>query len=112
MPTQIVSINQVDYKSNTIRIDSPYIYDVIRATEEKRQLDAEKRALKRGYKVINPGYDFLLHSSIATEKDKIAVDLARTIINRILQRGTKNYSDEENEAAEAQKDKSVQVLAT
>lgn len=91
MPTQIISINQVDYKTNTIRVDSPYIYDVIRANDDKRKFDAEKKEAK----LINPGYDYLLHSSIATEKDKIAVDLAITIINRILQRGTKNYSDEE-----------------
>lgn len=91
MPTQIISINQVDYKSNTIRVDSPYIYDVIRANDDKRKFDAEKKGTKR----INPGYDFLIHSSIATEKDKIAVDLATTIINRVFQRGTKNYSDDE-----------------
>lgn len=91
MPTQIISINQVDYKSNTIRVDIPYIYDVIRANDDKRKYDAEKKETK----LINPGYDYLLHTSIATEKDKIAVDLAITIINRILQRGSKNYSDEE-----------------
>lgn len=96
MPTQIISINQVDYKSNTIRVDSPYIYDVIRANDEKRKIDAEKKEAK----LINPGYDYLLHSSIATEKDKIAVDLAITIINRILQRGSKNYNaDEETDEA-------------
>ena len=99
MPTQIISINQVDYKSNTIRVDSPYIYDVIRANDEKRKLDAEKKEVK----VINPGYDYLLHSSIATEKDKIAVDLAITIINKILQRGSKNYNaDEENAEADSE----------
>lgn len=91
MPTQIISINQVDYKTNTIRIDIPFIYDAMRASDDKRHLDAEKRETKK----INPGYNFLLHSSIAAEKDKIAVDLATTIINKILQRGSKNYNDEE-----------------
>ena len=96
MPTQIISINQVDYASNTIRIDSPFIYDVMRAQADKSQLDAEKKGAKK----INPGYDYLLHSNIATEKDKIAVDLARTIINRILQRGSKNYDPDEEERTE------------
>ena len=91
MPTRIVSINQVDYKSNTIRIDAPYIYDVIRANDEKRKLEAEKK----GKMLIKPGYNYLLHTGIATEKDKIAVDLATTIINRILQRGTRNYEPAE-----------------
>ena len=103
MPTQIISINQVDYKTNTIRVDSPYIYDVIRANDEKRKIDAEKKETK----LINPGYDYLLHSSIATEKDKIAVDLAITIINRILQRGSKNYSDDETPEENASEIKTI-----
>lgn len=103
LPTQLVSINQVDYKSNTIRVDLPYVYDVIRANDDKRKLDAEKKEIK----VINPGYNFLLHSSIATEKDKIAVDLAITIINRILQRGTKNYSDEESDKPAEKEQKTI-----
>lgn len=101
MPTQIISINQVDYKTNTIRVDLPYIYDVIRANDEKRKFDAERKQAK----LINPGYNYLLHSNIATEKDKIAVDLAITIINRILQRGSKNYSDEE--APEDEENKTI-----
>ena len=104
MPTQIISINQVDYKSNTIRVDSPYIYDVIRANDEKRKIDAERKETK----LINPGYDFLLHSSLATEKDKIAVDLAISIINKILQRGTRNFEAEE-EAPEGDKIITVKV---
>ena len=106
LPTQLVSINQVDYKSNTIRVDLPYVYDVIRANDDKRKLDAEKKEIK----VINPGYNFLLHSSIATEKDKAAVDLAITIINRILQRGTRNFESDEESDEPAEKEKKTITL--
>lgn len=98
MPTQIISINQVDYATNTIRIDAPYIYDLIREERARSEINAKKKEKK----LINPGYDYLLHTSIATEKDKIAVDLAITIINRILQRGTKNYEAEGEAPADEQ----------
>lgn len=89
MPTQIIAINRVDYKTNTIRVDFPYIFDVLRSLDDKRIDDAARKE----HNYLDPGYDFLLHSNIDTEKDQLAVDLAITIINHILQRGVRNDSD-------------------
>ena len=115
MPTQIIAINRVDYKTNTIRVDVPYIFDALRSNDNDRADEAAKK--ERNY--LNPGYDFLLHASIASDKDPLAVDLAITIINHILQRGVRNDSDpykvsagvDEEEAAEADatKEKTITI---
>lgn len=76
---------EYDRKANTMTFASPYMARIINAVEEKSRV-----SLKRGGEKQLPAFNFLMHSDIANERNKVAVELAHCIVTLILQRGVDN----------------------
>ena len=81
----LVGINQ---EAQTIDVVLPYLDKIRRKVKEARELEAEQH--KRAY--LMPAYNALVHSNIGSERNKLAVDLVYTIIDKLLQRGSKPNS--------------------
>lgn len=81
----IVGLNK---EAKTIDIFMPYISKIIKSQEEAQRLEAETH--RRAY--ILPAYNFLVHTNIESERNKLAVDLVYTIIDKLLRRGSKTAS--------------------
>lgn len=86
--TRTAVIAGFNKEAKTIDIFMPYINKIIKNQEEAQRLEAEQH--KRAY--LLPAYNFLVHSNIESERNKIAVDLVYTIIDKLLQRGSKPAS--------------------
>lgn len=90
----IVGLNK---EAKTIDIFMPYISKIIKSQEEAQRLEVETH--RRAY--ILPAYNFLVHTSIESERNKLAVDLVYTIIDKLLRRGSKTASQfKENQNAD------------
>jgi hypothetical protein len=73
----------IDPQRNTITFATPYMNHILREIKEK---NIEKsRAGKCLYD--NPGYNFLMHSTITSERNKPAVEIVNRIMAGLLQRG-------------------------
>lgn len=95
----IVGLNK---EAKTIDIFMPYISRLIKSQEESRRLEAETH--RRDY--LLPTYNFLVHTNIESERNKLAVDLVYTIIDKLLRRGSKTASEfKENQTADKEQPK-------
>lgn len=81
----IVGLNK---EAKTIDIVLPYLEKINQRVKESQELEAEK--VTRQYLI--PAYNDLVHSNIESERNKLAVDLVYTIIDGLLQRGSKTAS--------------------
>lgn len=87
-PKRTAIITGLNKEAKTIEVVLPYIDEIKRRVLEAQRLEAETH--KRAY--LMPAYNFLVHTSIEAERNKLAVDLVYTIIDKLLQRGSKPAS--------------------
>ena len=97
-PKRTAIITGLNKEAKTIEVVLPYIDAIKNRVLEAQRIEAETH--RRAY--LMPAYNFLVHTSIEAERNKLAVDLVYTIIDKLLQRGSKPASefkecqDEEN----------------
>ena len=101
-PKRTAIITGLNPEAKTIEVVLPYIDEIKRRVEEVQQLEMEKK--RRAYML--PVYNKLVYSSIDAERNKLAVDLVYTIIDKLLQRGSKPASEfKENQTDDDQEEK-------
>lgn len=101
-PKRTAIITGLNPEAKTIEVVLPYLDEIKRRLEEVQQLEIEKK--RRAY--LLPVYNNLVYSSIDAERNKLAVDLVYTIIDKLLQRGSKPASEfKENQADGDQEEK-------
>lgn len=89
LPKRTAIITGLNKEAKTIEVVLPYIDSIKKRIQEAKELEAA--AHHRAY--ILPAYNFLVHPNIDAERDKVAVDLVYTIIDKLLLRGSKPASD-------------------
>lgn len=104
----VLTFSEYEFASNDITLDSPYLHAIF------KQLNARPPVkLKSGETYLNPACSFLVHSDIAKERNKAAVEIVHAIIALLHQRG--GVSDEQiannNKAARESKRISRSVRA-
>lgn len=72
-----------DKEQNLITFASPYMNKLISDIAKRN-----KKTLKSGSVKILPAYSYLIHSNIANERNKVAVEIVHVIVSLALQRGT------------------------
>lgn len=84
--SKLFSIIQVDMGNQTMTFAVPYIMRLFEALEEKNRVD---KKTKKGEQInyLKPYHNYLVHSTIANERNKPAVELVYLITNGLLQRG-------------------------
>ena len=87
-PKRTAIITGLNKEAKTIEVVLPYIDEIKRRVLEAQRLEAETN--RRAY--LLPAYNFLVHTNIESERNKLAVDLVYTIIDKLLQRGSKPAS--------------------
>lgn len=70
-------------EGNLITFASPYMNMILRQLEKRNT----KTAKKGGDRYINPHHSFLVHSNIANERNKPAVEVVQIIVTLLQQRG-------------------------
>ena len=102
LPKRTAIITGLNKEAKTIEVVLPYIDSIKKRIQEAKELEAA--AQHRAY--ILPAYNFLVHPNIDAERDKVAVDLVYTIIDKLLQRGSKPTSAfKENQSDEGEQKK-------
>lgn len=97
---KLVSVHSYNLKKETMRIVMPFFQQIF-----KHETAAEKRAIDAGEKYFYWRDDHLVHSTIANERNKAAVEIVNRIVAGLRQRGTtpdsklpknkkKHYKDE------------------
>lgn len=81
-------ITGINREARTIDVVLPYI----EATRQRIIEAQELEAIQSKRKYLIPAYNDLVHSNIESERNKLAVDLVYTIIDKLLQRGSKPAS--------------------
>jgi hypothetical protein len=71
-----------DKSNNTMTFASPYMNKIIYDISKKNN-----KVLKNGSKKKMPAYSYLIHSSIASERNKVAVEIVQVIVALVQQRG-------------------------
>lgn len=92
-------------EAQTIDVVLPYIEKIKQRIREAQELEAER--VQRQYLI--PAYNDLVYTSIASERNKLAVDLVYTIIDGLLQRGSKTSSDFKENQKDDDQDKPKQT---
>lgn len=88
-PLRNVVIAGINEKEKTVKLYLPYITERIKAENEAALFEAEKKKLP----YTKPREHFLIHSSIDAERNKLAIDLVYTIVDRLVWRGLTPTSD-------------------
>ena len=83
---KLLSFSKYDADANTITFDSPYMNMIIQKIQERNTITE-----KNGEQHLNPGYGYLVHTDIANERNKAAVEIVQIIVALLLQRGGKNF---------------------
>lgn len=81
----IVGLNK---EAQTIDVVLPYIDKIRQRMREAQEIEAA--AHNRAY--LLPAYQDLVHANMESERNKLAVDLVYTIIDKLMQRGSKPAS--------------------
>ena len=68
---------------NLITFASPYMNTILRQLEKRNT----KTAKKGGDRYINPHHSFLVHSNMANERNKTAIEVVQIIVTLLQQRG-------------------------
>lgn len=82
----LFSVIEIDGKKGEMTFAVPYMFRLFAILEEKNHITKEtKKGLSYEYK--HPTHNRLVHSSIASERNKTAVEIVYAITNGMLQRG-------------------------
>ena len=79
----LLNFSKYDKENNTITFDSPYMNMIIQQIDE-----GSVQRLPNGKTYQKPTYSYLVHSDIANERNKAAVEIVHEIIALLHQRGT------------------------
>ena len=84
--SKLFSIIEMDMKDQTMTFAVPYIIRLYEVLEDKHHIE---RTTKKGEAVdyVTPFHNSLVHSTIANERNKTAVELVYLITTGLLQRG-------------------------
>ena len=84
--SKLFTIIQIDWQNQTITIAIPYILKLFEILDSKNKFE---RKTKQGalYDFERPYHNMLVYSSIASERNKTAVEIVYIITNGLLQRG-------------------------
>ena len=93
--TRTAAIVGINAKAKTIDVVLPYLEKIRRRVLEAQELEA----LEHHRQYFIPAYNDHFYSKVDSERDKVALDLAYTIADKLLQRGSKPVSEfKENQA--------------
>ena len=84
---RLLTFQGYDVNTKTMQLAVPYMVAVYRTLENKR-LESGTRKNGETWQYHKPVYNELCHASLASERNKAAVDLVQEITNRMLQHGT------------------------
>ena len=79
---RLLTFLKYDEPTNSITFGSPYMNKILRALKETNTIIP-----KKGEPYLNPHYSFLIHGSIANERNKPAIEIVNAIITLLHQRG-------------------------
>lgn len=106
-PKRTAIITSINKEAKTIEVVLPYIDAIKKQLEEAQEIEAINH--HRAY--ILPAYNFLVHSNMDAERNKLAVDLVYTIIDKLLRRGSKPASEfKENQQENEEKKNGEKVV--
>lgn len=79
----LLQIIEIDQEANTLTFAAPYIINLM------KRIAAEPAAQKKGknYEYIIPGYSWLIHSAIVSERNEPAKHIVNYLIQGLTQRG-------------------------
>lgn len=83
---KLLSVIELDIKKQTMTLAIPYILRIISLLEEKNSIEGKTKKGEE-YHYIEPHYNKLIHSTVAAERNKPAVELLYFILNGLLRRG-------------------------
>lgn len=86
---KLLGFSKYDADANTITFDSPYMNMIIQKIRERNTITK-----RNGDQYLNPGCSRLVHTSIANERNKAAVEIVQIIVALLQQRGGKNLNSE------------------
>ncbi len=78
----VLTFSEYDAETNDLLFDSPYLYAIYRQIGERQPV-----MLNNGKTYQKPAYSYLVHSNIAKERNKDAVEIVHAIIALLHQRG-------------------------
>lgn len=81
---RLLAFIKYDQITNTITFASPYMNLILRQLQEVNIVRP-----KKGREFLMPHYSYLVHSTIANEKNKPAIELTVAIVTLLHQRGTR-----------------------
>lgn len=82
----LISILDLDLKKGEMTLAVPYMFRLFTLLEEKNNIQKQTKQ-GRLYEYRQPAHNRLVHSSIASERNKAAVEIVYAITNNLLRRG-------------------------
>ena len=79
---RLLTFLKYDKSMNSITFGSPYMNKILRTLQKTNTITP-----KTGKQYLNPHYSYLVHGSIAGERNKPAVEIVNTIVTLLHQRG-------------------------
>ena len=79
---RLLTFLEYDKQTNTIAFGSPYMNKILRTLQEVNAITP-----KKGAPYIKPHHSFLIHGTIANERNKPAVEIVCNIVTLLQQRG-------------------------
>ena len=86
---RLLSFAEYDKETNSITFASPYMNKIIMALRESNTITP-----KKGEPYLNPHHSFLIHGTIANERNKPAIEIINAIVTLLHQRGVEKPQKE------------------
>lgn len=100
----LLNFSKYDKETNIITFDSPYMNMIIQQIAERNI-----RTSKKGITYFDPSHSFLIHSNIANERNKAAIEIVHRIIALLHQRGDGQRTRRGGKAAETFTNKTIKA---
>jgi hypothetical protein len=95
---RLLTFLEYDRKTNSIAFGSPYMNKILRTLQEVNAITP-----KKGTPYIKPHHSFLIHGSIANERNKPAVEIVCNVVALLQQRGETKLPNESLTAGKIEK---------
>jgi hypothetical protein len=79
---RLLTFLRYDRNINTITFGSPYMNKILRTLQQSNTITP-----KTGKQFLNPHYSYLIHGTIANERNKPAIEIVNAIVTLLHQRG-------------------------